>query len=239
MHQRNGFLSAKCLMPGLLVMCRDWLNDPWEWYIGILGAEKKIRVQIAFLCVYSQLTVLRSCSYAGLFLYCCIYPAALSHLLRKICYSPDMDFVSLWLSHHKKSWFVHKNHFFYPCFLFLNDHELALSLRTVNLILSFSSFFDFFFFRQLSQPSRFLPWGLKFSKSFLPFNWVFAAMIKPIIASSFLYSKISVLGLMIFYSILCISIQSKKFWPVLLPFFHHMHSKIHHSEVSLLPELCF
>lgn len=83
MHQRNGFLSAKCLMSGLLVMCRDWLNDPWEWYTGILGAEKKIRVQIAFLCVYSQLTVLRSCSYAVLFLYCCIYPAALSHLLKK------------------------------------------------------------------------------------------------------------------------------------------------------------
>lgn len=62
----------------------------------------------------------------------------------------------------------------------------------------FSSFIDSLFSRQLSQPPLFLPSGLKLTKNFLPFNWVFAAMIKPIIALIFLYSKIGMLGLMIF-----------------------------------------
>lgn len=68
-------------------------------------------------------------------------------------------------------------------------------------VLFLFSFIDSLFSRQLSQPSLFLPSGLKFTENFLPFNWVFAAMIKPIIALSFLYSKISMLGTIFFFLI--------------------------------------
>lgn len=179
------------------------LNDPWIWYIGLLCVDKNTCVQMVFLHVYSQLTGLKGCSFTHLFLYWFIWPATLDHLLRTTCCSSDMAFIEFWSFHPKKSWFVQQKHILYSCFLFLNDHKLSSALRTASPIL-----FDSLFSRHLSQPSLFLPSWLKFAKNFLPFNWAFLAMIKPIITPSFLYSKISMLGLIGFY-FLGVSKQSK------------------------------
>lgn len=117
-------------------MGKDWLNDPWVWYTGILGADKKCVFRFLFFssCLQSDNNTQRlqlSCPVL-LYLSCNI-----ESFLEKNLLSSRYGFHLIIIVPQWKSWFVPQNHFLYPCFLFLPDHALSSAPRTVNLILFF------------------------------------------------------------------------------------------------------